>query len=190
MPPTQKFNKEDILKAAFRLVQEQGFEKLNARNIAKILNSSTRPIYSYYKNMADLKADLFIMVSNYNGSFFDRLKIDKDLLANIGMIYIDFAIEEPNLFRMMFMTNSVSGVKLINFFSYIGDNCNKNLEKALSGAYDMKSEKTKNMLIDLWIYSHGIASMLATNQLPTPRNEIEAMLKNMCNLLSKQAKRK
>ena len=55
MPPKQKFTKEDIVEAAFNVVREQGWEALSQRSIAKKLNASIGPIYSYLKSMTNLE---------------------------------------------------------------------------------------------------------------------------------------
>ena len=190
MPPMQRFNKEDVLNTAFQLVREQGIENLNAKNIAKMLNSSTQPIYSYYENMADLKADLFNMVCECHNRCFDKVEPGKNLFVNIGMAYIDFAIDEPNLFRMMFMAQGFSGKKLTDFCTDDDDDCNESLRNMIFRQYDFSSTDVNRIFLDIWLYAHGIASMLALNQLPTPRSEIEAMLENMYNLLLKQVKKK
>jgi AcrR family transcriptional regulator len=184
MPPKNKFSKEEVLKTAFQLVREQGIENLNARNIAKMLHSSTQPIFSYYKNMAELKAELFEMVSKYNSSYFDDVELGKYFLSNICMAYIDFAIEEPNLFRLMFMSDNFSGTKLGDFFTNFADDCNKHLMDTMPKAFDMESPDSNRIFIDAWLYAHGISTMLVMNQLPTPRSEIETMMKNMCRLLT------
>ena len=187
MSPKQKFTKEDILNTAFKLVREQGLENLNARNIAKMLNSSTQPVFSYYENMADLKADLFAMVSRFHAGYLNKIETDKNLFFNIGMAYIDFALEEPNLFKMLFMSQGFKGKKLTEFFHGDCDGCCENLEKAIAKKYNNDSPESLRLFTDIWLYAHGIASMLAANQLPTPRSEIESMLNNVYGLLLKQA---
>jgi len=190
MPPKQRFSKEEVLNTAFKLVREKGVESLNARNVAKMLDSSTQPIFSYYENMADLKADLFLMVKEFHSRYLDKVETEGDLLLNIGMAYIDFAIEEPNLFKLMFMSNGFSGMKIGDFFSAFDDGCNKHLENALSDTFEFKLPEAYPIFIDIWLYAHGIASMLVMNQLPTPRSEIESMLRNMYDMLQKQMTRR
>jgi len=184
MPPTQRFSKEDILNTAFQLVREQGFENLNARNIAKMLNSSTQPVFSYYENMTELKTDLFAMVNEYHSRYFDKVETDENLFVHIGMAYIDFAIEEPNFFRLLFMSNGFSGTGLNDFFVDYGYDCNDRLFNAISQVVDPNLPESNRMFIDIWLYAHGIASMLVMNTLPTPRSEIKSMLENMYDLLT------
>jgi len=176
------------------LVREQGIENLNARNIAKMLNSSTQPVFSYYENMADLKTDLLALVSSYHSGIFKKIEDDEDMMLNVGMAYVDFALEEPNLFRMLFMSDGFSGRKLTELFEEHPDDffkdCPQNIEQAIAKKYDMDSPETNRIFYDIWLYAHGIASMLVANQMPTPRIEIEAMIRNMYNLLLTQAKRR
>lgn len=54
MPPKTRFGQEDIINAAFEVVRSQGLDALSARNIAKRLNCSTQPIYSYMESMNNL----------------------------------------------------------------------------------------------------------------------------------------
>ena len=51
MPPRKRIFREDILKAAVQLVQEEGTAALSVRNIARTLRCSTQPIYSEFENM-------------------------------------------------------------------------------------------------------------------------------------------
>jgi len=183
MTPKVKFSKIDVLQAAFRLVQKQGPQALNARNIAKNLGSSTQPIFSYYQNMSELKAELFEMVKQYHSNYFNKVEINDDLLVNIGMAYIEFAMEEPHLFMMMFMSFGFTSVKLSDFFLAFDDSCNVKLEQAFEQIFNMQSPSVYPLFIDVWLYAHGIASMLVMNQLPTPKEEIKEMLRSLYSLL-------
>jgi len=182
MPPRQKFSREEVLKTAFQLVREQGIEELNARGIAKMLRSSTQPVFSYYDNMNDLKSDLFIMVSEYHSRYFDKVETDESLFLNVGLAYVDFAIEEPNLFRMLFMSNGFAGKGLQEF---VADNdCNEHITNAIPKIFGQNKEESNRIFTDMWLYAHGIASMLVTNQLSVDRSDVEHMIKNMFGLLT------
>ena len=58
MPPAQKITKEAIKEEAFRIVQMNGADALNARLLAKNLGCSTQPIFSSYPNMEALYEDV------------------------------------------------------------------------------------------------------------------------------------
>ena len=56
MPPKPKITKEMILTAVLKITQEIGFEAVNASSIAERLQCSTRPIFTCYESMEELKA--------------------------------------------------------------------------------------------------------------------------------------
>jgi AcrR family transcriptional regulator len=180
MPPRPKYSKEMILEAAFQLVKEQGIECLNARNIARILRSSIQPIFSYYENMAKLKDELFIMVNRYHVHYFEKMATDEYSIMNGAILYIEFAVEEPNLFRMLYMSNGYQGKKINEI---VENATKKSLTDDDAIATGLNSPEKMRLLTDLWLYAHGIASMLVLNQLSAPKNEIEAMIKSMYELL-------
>ena len=62
MPPRKRIFREDILKAAVHLVQQEGASALSVRNIAKELNCSTQPIYSQFESMETLRDELMAYI--------------------------------------------------------------------------------------------------------------------------------
>ena len=58
MPPKVKFQKEEIVRAALKVVREQGIDAVTAREVAKELGVSPRPIFTYYDTMEQLRSDV------------------------------------------------------------------------------------------------------------------------------------
>jgi AcrR family transcriptional regulator len=185
MPPKQKFTKEDVLETAFSIVREQGIENLNARNIARRLNSSTQPVFSFFENMAELKTSVFHMAERYHTAIYDTIKIDKELLSNVYLAYINFALEEPNLFRLQYQSNEYKGRPFLEIFN--ARNLQTGNEQLCEGRKKIYGDKkaVKTMFFDMWLYAHGIASVLVGNQLRINRDEIEFKVKHMAALLEK-----
>ena len=102
MPAKRKIQKEDILKASISIISHEGLNALNARKLAKKLGCSTQPLFYIYENMDDLKKDVIDEIVK----IFDRevLKSETGSLEykDIGINYIRFAKEEPELFKLMF----------------------------------------------------------------------------------------
>lgn len=181
MPPRPRFSKEMILEAAFHLVKEQGIDCLNARNIAKILRSSIQPIFGHYESMAKLKDELFILVNGYHKHYFDQMAADEHSIMNGAILYVNFAILEPNLFRMLYMSNGYQGMKINEI---VETATKESLAEHDARAAGLNSPETMRLLTDMWLYAHGIASMIVTNQLSVPQDEIEHMIKSMYQLLT------
>ncbi len=183
MPPKIKISRDELLESAFKLAREEGIENFNARNIANRLGCSTQIIFSYYKNMADLKDEIFCMANRYHSEYLNNANIDENLFLNIGLIYIDFALNEPNLFRLLFMSNGFEGKNLNDF---VTNGCNENISKAILNMINITNPVSYKIFTDMWLYAHGIASMVVTNQLKIDRDEIKEMVSSMFQLLVKR----
>lgn len=53
MPPRAKYTREEITEIALGIVAESGAESLNARSLAEAMGTSTRPIFTAFKNMEE-----------------------------------------------------------------------------------------------------------------------------------------
>ena len=55
MPPRAKYTREEITEIALGIVAESGVESLNARSLAEAMGTSTRPIFTAFRNMDELE---------------------------------------------------------------------------------------------------------------------------------------
>ena len=58
MPPKPKFTREEIVAAALQVVRTRGLEALTTREIAAELGTSTRPIFTYFESMEQVRAEV------------------------------------------------------------------------------------------------------------------------------------
>ena len=58
MPRNYLFTREQIVENGLNLVREKGFESLTARSLGERMNSSSKPIFSLFKNMDELKQEI------------------------------------------------------------------------------------------------------------------------------------
>lgn len=65
MSPKVKITKSMILNAVLKITQETRFESVNARSIANRLQCSTRPMFTCYENMEELKKDFLDFAFEY-----------------------------------------------------------------------------------------------------------------------------
>lgn len=172
MPPRQKITKEMILKAAFEITKDKGFDSVNSRSLAKVIGCSTQPIFSHYASMADLKKDFH----GYLGKYFDEYALSRAQGENfsheIGRAYISFARNESNLFQVLFMSECFG---LNGFSDMFADEGNLEAAKIASRKLGIGLEAAKNLYMKTWIFLHGIASLIATKSITLSDEEIEKM---------------
>ncbi len=175
MPPKAKVKEKDILEAAFKLTKANGFESVNARSIAKELNCSTHPIFRVYKNMSKLKQELFKYIENYYNQYIESRMKGEDIFLSIGIAYLDFANEERNLFKMLFMSNNI---EVMDFMELIESEENQPIIIGITQLAGVDEKKAKQIYINTWLFTHGIAAMIATNNLKLSLEKKEELLKD------------
>ena len=160
MPPKAKFTKEMIAGEALSLVREQGMEALTARNLAQRLGCSAKPIFGLYESMAQLKTEVIARAEQCMAEFTSRMVQSGEYppYKASGMAYIRFAREEKELFRLLFMRDR-SGEKITDGAEL------EEIVKQLVKSLKISEEKARMFHLEMWIYVHGIAVMLATSYL-------------------------
>lgn len=174
MPARRKIQKEDIIQESVSIVAQEGINALNARKIAKKLGCSTQPLFYIYENMDDLKKD----VINEIVKIFDIevLKSETGQLEykDIGINYIRFAKEEPELFKIMFNRQINEGA--FDFIDLTGSA--KTILETISKQTGMSNEDAKQFHLRMWLYVNGIASLVANQTVEFNDEEIAELLKD------------
>lgn len=157
MPPKAKITKVKILNTVLEITRETGFETVNARSIANKLQCSTRPIFTCYENMDELKKDFLNFAYNYYEqyvtSYRDSEKINSYLVYPLS--YIEFAQKETCLFKFLFINDmDLNMTKTTDFYK---EEDNEKKARDFSESIGIRLEKAKTIFLDLFLYSHGIA---------------------------------
>ncbi len=171
MPPKEKLTRSDIEQCAFELVRRQGYDKLNARALADVLGCSTMPLFRHFKNMDGIRIAVIGAATELYSEYISRgMKYPKPF-KGIGMEYIRFAKEEPNLFRLFFMTpqSDVSALPLEdpNHFRVL---------KVASEASSLTDRSAEKLYREMWVFVHGIATLMITKNIEFDETEISDML--------------
>ena len=98
-------------------------------------------------------------------------------MKGFGVQYIRFAMEESNLYSILFM-NKRDGFKYVDFIVDEG-----HYEKVISAAeenFAINREQAEMVYHNLWAYAHGIAVMSATGVCKFSIEEISQMLGMAC----------
>lgn len=159
MPKKPIFTKKQIYKKAFDLFKSNGIEGISARNLAKALNSSPAPIYSFYSSIDELKNDLLEDAKNLFLEYIRQTPTDL-IFLNIGMGFCIFAREEKELFQTIFLRKSSKKRNEIirKFRNIIREEMSKDVR------FEKVDDQFKmNLYLDAWTYAHGLATLIATN---------------------------
>ena len=174
MPKKIRISKDRILEAAFEIVKNDGIEKLSNRELANKLNCSIRPIYYQFENVEEMQKELYKKIEKYFYKFLmDYMVDDIPKYKQIGINYIKFAKKEKKLFQTLFM--SEFGLTPNAFISKEGKDY-KEIEKLIKISTNLKDNDIKDFHTKMWIFCHGIATLVANNTINLTDNQIEQLL--------------
>lgn len=161
MPPKFKFTREQIVAAALEVTRKKGITGLTARGLAAELGSSAKPIFGLFQNMEEVQREVVSATNTLYQSYIKKGMADNKFppYKASGIAYIQFAKEEKELFKLLFMR----------------DRTDEKIEENREEIRPILDLIIKNFGIDeneayffhleLWLYVHGIATMIATNYL-------------------------
>ena len=188
MPPKCKFTKEEIVKAALDLTRAEGIDALTARALGAKLGSSPKPIFTVFENMEEVQAEVRKAAKALYAGYI-RAGLHQELaFKGVGTQYILFAIEEPKLFQMLFMSEQPQKPSVGGILPLIDESYEQILQSVQSG-YGLGGKDAENLYRHLWIYTYGIAVLCATNMCSFTAEEISGMMTEVCRSLLKEIKR-
>ncbi len=162
MPPKSKITKEMILDAAIAVVRRDGFEQINARKVSKELKCSTQPVMYQFETIDSLKQAVYKRADQLHSEYLMTVRQEQDPILGIGLNYIRFAVEEPQLFRFLFQ----SGYATENSLPEMIDS--EELIPVISAMQEgtgISAEKMKEVFLTVAMFAHGYASIIANNDL-------------------------
>ncbi|WP_434310496.1 TetR/AcrR family transcriptional regulator [Hominifimenecus sp. rT4P-3] len=161
MPPKFKFTRDEVIEAALDLTREHGISAVTARGLGAKLGASAKPIFGLFQNMEEVQQEVLKAANRLYHSY-----LEEDMASGkyppykaSGMAYIRFAREEKELFRLLFMRDRSH------------ETIEKNMEEVrplielIQKNTGLNEEDAFLFHLEMWIYVHGIATMIATSYL-------------------------
>lgn len=169
MPATIELSKEHIVKVAVKMVNDNGWDSVNARSLAKKLKISTKPLYRIYNNMDEIKEDIYKEISRQYDEFITSRVDNKKALITLCIAYVEFAQEYKNLFISLFLSNNLHWQ---SFENVLDEKWNQSTIINLVNKHGYSFEEAKNLFMNLWLYANGLATLIATNEIKIEEKEI------------------
>ena len=174
MPTKVRITKNMILDTAFDIARSGGLEDVSNREIASRLGCSIRPIYYQFKKTDELKGELYAKIEKYFYTYLmDNMRDDIPPYKQVGINYIRFAREESHLFRILFM--SETNLLPMGFVTKDEDDF-RELAKFIKFSTKLSDDDIKTFHVRMWLFAHGIASLVASNTVVFSDTQIEKLL--------------
>ena len=172
MPPKVKFTSNEIIEAAVKITRTKGIAAVTAREVGATLGVSSRPLFTYFDTVEELKREVYIYAKNLYKEYVENgLKAEIPFLG-VGQQYLRFAKDEPNLYKYLFLTppdgvrgGVMEGLKLSQDLA----------RESLMRIYNMDADTADKYFRDLWLVAYGFTTMIAIGECPYTDEQISAI---------------
>ena len=167
-----KNTKEDIVNSAFEIVKEKGIEALNARDVAKRLKCSIQPIFYQFENMEELKKAVFEKIYIVYKDYMLSGENTNESYKTMGNSYVKFAKDYPEFFKVLFMQKTEMNKSNYEQIDHLGDKIISEGQKFTGLSF----EEQKEFHLKVWIFTHGIATLIVTGTIKLDDKEIDEII--------------
>ena len=173
MAPKNKFTKEEMVEAALRVVRAKGIGGLTAKTLADELGTSTQPVFTAFKSMDGVKQEVYAAAVRVYDGYTNAGLQEKIPFLGVGMQYIRFAREEPELYRLLFLTKPTekehSAMKAMGHLQEL-------VRPTLTDIYHITAEEADLYFRNLWFVVHSLSTLIVTGDCPYSDLEIGQIL--------------
>ena len=185
-----QISKEMILQAALEMLIRKGYSAINIKTLSKKIGCSTQPLVWHFENMEGLRKALAEYALNYaNEKMRSCMQNGMEAFVDFGIAYINLAFDEPNLFKYLYMSGE-SGFQAGGFYVLVNADENAIIAGQIAGYLKISEEDASHFLQNIMIYTHGLASFIASGIITSSKEEVKAMVKQTANVFLSQANAK
>ena len=162
MPPKARIAKDMIINAAIEVAKQSGYENINARTVSAQLHCSTQPVMYHFSTIDAMKRAAYAQVNHLHSEYIMTIMPEQNPILGIGLNYIRFAVEEPQLFCFLFQSGYAEENSLLEMIE------SEELVPVLAAMQEgtgLRMEKTKQVFLTVALFAHGYASIIANNGL-------------------------
>jgi AcrR family transcriptional regulator len=177
------FRREDVERAAMALLEAEGVKAVTARRVAEAMGASTAPVYSNYASMEEL---IRVLLSRAGDVIVDycRRPWTEDLFLNMGVGFVRFSIDHPQLFRALYLDSPTARAAEDR---HVFETLRHDLDRH-PGLGPLPADHKDELLFQASIYTLGIATTVTTGMWADPDLEVvEKWLRSVGGALTRAA---
>ena len=165
--------KQALIESGMRILKEEGVNALTLRSAARAAGVSHSAPYSHFADKQALLAAISTMGFN---DLYDRITTTvmefrnspRELLTETGWTYIQFAVSEPNCFKLMFSGILEDEHSYPEFMAAVQKTYQKLVDvvEICQEGKVLRSGPQEENAIAVWSLVHGFVSLYLEQQLP------------------------
>lgn len=176
MPPKPKFTNEEIINAAYVLLERKGMDAVVAREVARELCSTPAPIFTCFENMEELKAAVHAKAiaecTKYLRDCTDYFPAFKEF----GLRWVRLAKEHPHVYNEVFIRKTAGdGLFADDLWQMLAP-----VRTEIVKTFGLSEEDAASLLRDMLLYVHGIAAIQIGGRHEMTEEDLRVNLSRMC----------
>lgn len=169
MAPRNKFTREEMVDGTVRVVRAGGINALTAKALAAELGVSTQPVFTCFHTIEEAKQEVIAAANKIYSNYITAGLAMPIPFFGVGMQYIHFAQEEPELYRLLFLTKPIdksSGTMAALHHSQ------DLVRESLMQTYNIDAATADRYFRDMWLVVHGLSTLIVNGECPYSEQEI------------------
>lgn len=162
MPRKPQFTKEEIAEYGLDIVRKEGMECLTTRELANHLGTTVAPIFVHYPTMEELKKTVRSKAQDIYRDYIHKGLTEEIPFRGVGMQYIQFAKDEPELYRLLFLSDKSDDSEDSHYAMDELRYTQNLVRESLQSIYNMNAFAADHYFRDLWLIAHSMATLLVT----------------------------
>jgi AcrR family transcriptional regulator len=165
--------KEALITAGLDILSKKGMESLSLRNVAKQIGVSHTAPYNHFHD----KQDLLAAISSAGHKQFHLVLLETfekfknnptELMTEIAWAYLQFALQNPDKFKLMFSSALEEEQKHPEFEEITQKTINliEEIIRFCQSSGTLEEGNVYNIAINLWSSVHGFTMLVLENQFP------------------------
>jgi AcrR family transcriptional regulator len=179
-----------LVQAALEQVRRGGVEKFSLREVAREVGVAPAAAYNHFADkdqlLAAIALDAQILLAKRTLKATSGLT-DTQRLEAVGRAYIEFACDEPRLFRLLFSHHGAASLR-DSYETADGDfipSAYEQLRRAVAAVRpDKQAPMDEDMLALAWSVAHGAASLISDGMWQGSDRRADAALRLALELMS------
>ena len=178
--------RDEILRAAYNFVLENGYSTMSLRGIAEQCNVSATAIYRHYETKEHLLADVVVKgFVVFNMSV--KGKEEDDIFQRCEN-YLAFAFDNYNIYDLLFSQSVVEFLKFPQILEVADRAFESLLESVKEHDKSLNDLSASNKAIHIWSFLHGMSSIskkmdvafnLPDSEMPIPVRSVKRARENL-----------
>ena len=182
MPPKVKTDRDCIVNAAFEVAKVEGITAITAQRVSAVLKTSVAPIFREFQTVEELRAATAEKIIGFHTQYLKNYPYTNSGILAYGIAYIHFAKEYPFLFEtIMQPCHTTMNERMSSSLAFVVN--------SVSSQCALSFEQAKEVFFNIWIYTHGLASLVYRGSLSLTEDEEKKMLINVLDDFSQKYKK-